>query len=149
MPQCTIIGYKKAHSWSKSNGQLKWTLQLTQECESLQPLTFEFRHSCPATSHYKYNLKEWQWYKTRTKLYLICSPFVLNKLIISHSSSDGDKLRAEVHNRKARNCRGEWTNVLNWGSYKWDRGDSRNMPDVTALSREGSVGISLLPMFSC
>lgn len=34
---------------------------------------------------------------------------MLNKLITSHSSSDGDKLQAsnsEVHNRKARNCRG-------------------------------------------
>lgn len=34
---------------------------------------------------------------------------MLNKLIVSHSSSVGDKLQAsdsEVHNRKARNCQG-------------------------------------------
>ena len=40
--------------------------------------------------------QEGQRFKTRTKLYLICSPLVLNKQTnsSSHSSSDGDKIQA-------------------------------------------------------
>lgn len=89
---------------------------------SLQPLTLELDVNVPLKVQYKL-LKWWQWYKTRTKLYLICSPLVLNKLIVSHSSSAGDKLQAsdsEVHNRKARNCQGEWLSVQNWGAQKWN-----------------------------
>lgn len=82
---------------------------------SLKPLTFEFS---PVTRLYAMWLHNKSWTLTvdkksctviqnKNELYLICSPLVLNKLITSHSSSDGDKLQASNSRgaqQKGTNC---------------------------------------------
>lgn len=79
--------------------------QISQQCEALQASTFELRPNTSSWSSHS-DSKEWQWYKTKTKLYLICSPIVLNKLMTSHSSSDGDKLKSRGARQKGTKLSG-------------------------------------------
>lgn len=93
--QRQITDCNGAHSRVK----LKLTRQFAQQRQSLQLITFGISWA-PALLEGTTVIQN----KNKT---LFVSLFVLNKLIASHSSPGGDKLRAEVHNRKAQNCPGE------------------------------------------